>query len=214
MQPYRTKVPDFTVADCGAIVLTGPPEAAEVTQLLHEWREGNRASFDRLFVILYQDLRRLARRVGAEQPGDTLQATVIVNELYIRLLGQPEPRYQNRAHFFALAARAMRQIQIDASRQASAQKRGGALAQVPLETVAIAAPTPGNDILALDAALTELEKFDARKATLLDLRYFVGLEVQELAAVFDLSTETVRRDLRMGEAWLMSHLRADGSCRA
>lgn len=181
-------------------------ESSEITQLLNEWKGGNRESLDRVMVSLYHELKRLAGKVGAEDPGDTMQATAIVNELYLRLLGQQKPSYENREHFFSLAARAMRQIRIDHARHSSALKRGGDASIVPLDSTEIAALSPTKDIEAVDAAVTQLERFDARKASMVELRYFVGLTVQEVASAFSLSTETVRRELRLAEAWLVSYL--------
>ena len=181
--------------------------AGEVTQLLQQWRDGSRESLDRIMSALYADLKRMALKTGAG-PDDTMQATVIVNEFYLRLLGQPKPKYENRAHFFSLAARVMRQIRIDHARRHNALKRGG---EKPLGLTEIeASPAAMRDAETEDLhdALTKLESFDARKAAMLDLRYFAGLTVQEVASAFEVSTETVRKDMRLAEAWLMNYLGA------
>lgn len=180
---------------------------SDVTQLLQKWSGGDRDSLDRIMSFLYADLRRMAAKTGAG-PDDTMQATVIVNEFYIRLLGQPKPKYENRQHFFSLAARVMRQIRIDHARREHAQKRGGEK-PVPLTGfVESAASTVAPDSSAEDLhdALTRLESFDARKATMLDLRYFAGFSVQEVASAFEVSSETIRRDMRVAEAWLLNYL--------
>jgi len=186
-------------------------ESSEITQLLNEWKSGNRESLDRVMVSLYHELKRLAAKVGAEDPGDTMQATAIVNELYLRLLGQQKPNFDSREHFFSAAARAMRQIRIDHARYGSALKRGGDASIIPLELTEIPALTPSSDIESLDAAVTQLQRFDARKASMVELRYFVGLTVQEVASAFSLSTETVRRELRLAEAWLVARLNPHAS---
>lgn len=179
----------------------------DVTRLLRRWSDGDRESLDQIMSFLYLDLRRMAAKTGAG-PDDTMQATVIVNEFYIRLLGQPKPKYENRQHFFSLAARVMRQIRIDHARREHAQKRGGEK-PTPLagfaESAALAVG-PNSTVEDLHEGLTKLEGFDSRKASMLDLRYFAGFSVQEVASAFEVSTETVRRDMRLAEAWLMNYL--------
>ncbi len=184
------------------------PDPVGITQLLEAWQGGSREALDRLIVTLYRELKRIAAHVGAEQPGDTLQATVIVNELYLRLLGQPKPHYENRAHFFSSAARAMRQIRVDHFRHHNARKRGGSAVVIPLESIDVAAQIRPEQIETLDQALDKLSAFDARKSSMMDLRYFSGFSVQEVANALSLSTETVRREMRLAEAWLMSQLQA------
>ncbi|MBS1834729.1 MAG: sigma-70 family RNA polymerase sigma factor [Acidobacteria bacterium] len=185
------------------------PSDNDVTRLLQQWGNGDRESLDRIMSFLYADLRRMAAKTGAN-PDDTMQATVIVNEFYLRILGQPKPKYENRQHFFSLAARVMRQIRIDHARREHAQKRGGEK-PTPLSGLAEAAAAPviglgQSSAEDLHDALTHLESFDSRKASMLDLRYFAGFTVQEVASAFEVSSETVRRDMRVAEAWLLHYL--------
>ena len=183
---------------------------SEVTQLLQSWTGGDRDSFNRLFSLLHEELKRIARRAGAA-PDDTMQATVIVNEFYLRLLGHAKPKLENRAHFFSLAARVMRQIRIDHARRNAAGKRGGDFQFESLDLQGPGRLDRDDDTEALHEGLTRLEGFDPRKAAIVDLRYFAGLSVQEVASAFEVSTETVRKELRLAEAWLMSYL---GHCAA
>jgi RNA polymerase sigma-70 factor (ECF subfamily) len=181
--------------------------AVEVTRLLQAWSGGSRESLDLLISSLYRDLKRMAMKVGAI-PDDTMQATVIVNEFYLRLLGQTAPKYENREHFFALAARVMRQIRIDHARRGASLKRGGGATPVPAaelsETIPVGSHHAGSDVL--HEALNRLESFDRRKATMVDLRYFAGFSMEEISSALDLSTETIRKEFRLAEAWLASVL--------
>jgi RNA polymerase sigma factor (TIGR02999 family) len=180
--------------------------AVDVTRLLQSWCGGSRESLDLLISTLYQDLKRMAMKVGAI-PDDTMQATVIVNEFYLRLLGQTAPKYESRAHFFALAARVMRQIRIDHARRSASVKRGGGVTPGPAElteTAVAGGHDAGSEFL--HEALNRLESFDPRKATMLDLRYFAGFSVEEISSALDVSTETLRKEFRLAEAWLAGFL--------
>jgi len=180
-----------------------PPPAHDVTQLLLDWRNGDQGALEKLTALVYDELRRMAARyLRRERSGHTLQATALVNEVYLQLIGQPNVDWRDRAHFFAIAARLMRQILVDHARAHAAAKRGGGEAALRLNE-AIGTPdktTP--DVIALDDALKDLAKRDERKSLIIELRYFGGLSMEEIAEIAGLSVATVRRDLRMAEAWL------------
>jgi RNA polymerase sigma-70 factor (ECF subfamily) len=186
-----------------------------VSDLLAAWREGNKAALDELIPLVYSELRRLARHhIGRERPGHTLQTTALVNEAYLRLVGAEGTEFQNRVHFFAIAARLMRQILVDHARANRRVKRGGDAQRVDLETVAIVSRAPSPDLLSLNEALAELSLTDERKSRVVELRFFAGLDVQETAAALGVSQNTVIRDWAMAKAWLTRQLRAlneDGS---
>jgi len=182
----------------------------EVTQLLTHWRNGDREALDKLIPLVYDELRRLARHYMArERPGHTLQTTALVNEAYLRLNGQANIDWQNRSHFFGIAARFMRQILVDHARNRAYAKRGGGALKVPLEEAfAVVSSEQAGDYVALDEALVKLEAIDPRKCRVVELRYFGGLTVEETAEVLRVSPVTVMRDWSMARAWLrreMSH---------
>ena len=173
----------------------------EVTRLLAEWGGGDEQALSRLIPLVYGELRRLAAAyLRGEREGHTLQPTALVHEAYVRLVEHPSPDWQSRSHFYGVAARVMRQILVDYARRKLAKKRAG----VPVSLQqALSFHEEGNgDLVALDAALTDLERFDARKCQAIELRYFAGLSMDEIAQALNLSVQTVRRDLRMAEAWL------------
>jgi len=173
----------------------------EVTRLLEEWGAGNEQAFGQLIPLVYGELRRLAAAyLRGERQGHTLQPTALVHEAYLRLVERSSPNWQSRSHFYGVAARVMRQILVDHARRKLAKKRAGVL--VSLEQAVSFQEEGNSDLVALDAALTDLEKFDARKCQAIELRYFAGLSVGEIAQALNLSVQTVRRDLRMAEAWL------------
>ena len=178
--------------------------APDVTQLLARWRSGDQAALEQLTALVYDELRRLAAYyLHHERPGHTLQATALVNEAYVRLIGQNQIDWQNRAHFIAVASRLMRRILVDYARARAAAKRNpAAAAPVPLDEAKTVAHTPPPDILALDDALEALVKFDERKSQIIELRYFGGLSIDEIGEVTGLSAATIGRDLRMAEAWV------------
>lgn len=174
----------------------------EVTQLLLDWRNGDQQALERLTPLVYDELRRLAARyLRREREGHTLQTTALVNEAYLQLIGQQHRDWQNRAHFLAIASHLMRNILVDHARAHAAAKRGGEK-PLPLNDDLEVPDKPTPDVLALDDALKDLAKHDPRKCRIVELRYFGGLSMDEIAEVTGLSVATLRRDLRMAEAWL------------
>ena len=188
--------------------MNAPPLSQQrVSELLGKWSEGDQAALAELTPLVYEELRRLAHReMGGERPGHTLQTTALVNEAYLRLADQKNPRWQNRAHFFAVAARAMRRILVNYARTQRAQKRGGGAAKVDLEEAALASPEESKEIIDLHEALEKLATFDSRKAEIVELKYFGGLNYEEMAEVLKISPVTVRRDWRFAKAWLYTEL--------
>jgi len=178
----------------------------EVTLLLAEWAKGNQRALDDLTPLVYRELRQLAAGyLRKERQGHTLQPTALVHEAYVRLVDQTNPSWQSRSHFFGVAARLMRQILVDHARHKQAGKRAGI--RVPLDEAISFKQERSRDLLALDSGLDALEKFDPRKCKAVELRYFGGLSMEEIAQTLDVSTITVRRDLRMAEAWLHQEMR-------
>ncbi len=182
-------------------------ETHEVTLLLAEWAKGNQKALEELTPLVYRELRQLAASyLRRERRGHTLQPTALVHEAYVRLVDQSNPNWQNRSHFYGVAARLMRQILVDHARRKRAGKRAGV--QVPLEQAVSFERGRGRDLIALDAGLDALEKIDPRKCKAVELHYFGGLSTEEIAQVLDVSAMTVRRDLRMAEAWLHHEMQA------
>ena len=178
-------------------------KSGETTRLLSQWRAGDTAAFDRLLPIVYEELRRLAARyMRAERPDHLLQTTALVHEAYLRLVEHPETGGETRNHFFAVAAQVMRHVLVDHARSRSRAKRGGGVAPVPLEDVAVLSAERAEEVLAVDAALEGLMAFDLRKGRIFELRHFAGLSVDEAAQVLKVSPATVARDWRMAKAWL------------
>jgi RNA polymerase sigma factor (TIGR02999 family) len=178
-----------------------------VTNLLVEWRRGDEAALERLIPIVYEELRRVARaRLRGEGSDHTLQTTALVHEAYLRLVGLDRMTLQNRTHFFAMAARLMREILVDHARRKNAQKRGGGATLVTLEDVAAGAESEVVDVLALDQALTDLTALDERLCRVVELRFFAGLSIAEAADALDVSTATVERDWTVAKAWLLQRL--------
>jgi RNA polymerase sigma factor (TIGR02999 family) len=176
-----------------------------VTMYLRAWQEGDAAAFDRLFGIVHAELHRLARaRMRGEGSGHTFSPTDLVSEAFLRLAGA-DVEWHDRAHFFAVSARIMRQILVDHARAKSALKRGGRARAVTLDEQTIAADRP-EELIALDDALTALASVDERKAKVIELRYFAGMEHKEIAAAMQVHVNTIARDLRLGEAWIHRHL--------
>lgn len=176
----------------------------EVTQLLADWAKGDKSALDRLLPLVHAELRQIARRqMSQERPGHTLQATALVNEAYVKLAGQQHGfEWQNRAHFFAVCAQVMRHILIDHARAHARDKRGGGAIQVSLNDAAAIAADQAGHLLALDEALTFLERLDPRKSRIVELRYFGGLTIEETADVLDISPRTARREWQRAKAWL------------
>jgi RNA polymerase sigma factor (TIGR02999 family) len=162
--------------------------------------------------LVQHELRKLARRhMGHERAGHTLQATALVNEVFVRLIDGERVEWRNRAHFFALAARLMRRILVDSARAHRYQKRGGGAATVPLDEALVVTPERSREIVALDDALEALAAIDARKSQVVELRYFGGLSVEETAVALHVSRDTVLRDWRMARGWLLRELTRQGS---
>lgn len=179
----------------------------EVTLLLAEWAKGNQKALDDLTPLVYRELRHLAASyLRKERQGHTLQPTALVHEAYVRLVDQSNPSWQSRSHFFGVAARLMRQILVDHARRKQAGKRAGL--NVPLDEAVSFQPARSRDLVALDSGLTALEKIDPRKCKAVELRYFGGLSMDEIAQALDVSPITVRRDLRMAEAWLHQEMQS------
>lgn len=176
------------------------PMTQAVTQLLVDWRAGNEEALDRLMPLVYEELRQVARRHMRREGPITLQATALVNEAYIRLVDM-DVQWQDRVHFFAIAASLMRRILVDEARRRRAAKRGGAEKALPLEE-ADAPIEPDAELVALDDALTDLAKVDERKAKVVELRHFAGLTIAETAEALGIGHATVERDLKMAHAWL------------
>ena len=182
--------------------------AADVTRLLRAWQAGDEGALERLVPLVYGELRRVAHaRMRGQNPDHTLQTTALVHEAYLRLVEAPHHTWQNRTHFFALCAQAMRQILVDAARAKGAAKRGGGAPRVPFEDWLAASPPPDIDLLALDEALTQLSAEDPRQGQVVELRYFAGLSVEETAEVLKVSPQTVMRDWNMAKLWLVRALR-------
>ena len=187
--------------------MTQRPEPGEaVTALLLEWRQGDKGAFDRLVPLVYEELRRVARaRLKAER-GHSLQTTALVHEAYVRLVDLDRMTINSRTHFFAVAARLMRQILVDHARKRLAGKRGGGVTIVGLDEVSPAAETTAVDVIALDEALDQLTSVDARLCRVVELRFFAGLNIDETATALDVSTATVERDWVTAKAWLFQRL--------
>ena len=178
-------------------------DSDNVTRLLLEWGDGNQQALEALVPLIYKELRNLAHNfLYRERPGHTLQTTALVHEAYLKLIDQNDARWQNRAHFFAIAAQAMRRILIDSARKHAAVKRGGPQEELSLDEVADIALEPDSNLLKLDEALNELAKIDPRQSRIVELRYFGGLTIEETAEVTSVSPATVKREWMMARAWL------------
>ena len=183
------------------------PISVRLTTLLKAWARGDKDAIDELMPLVYEELRRMARHyMSAEQAGHTLGATVLVHETVLRLIEGVAVDWNDRNHFFAVSARIMRRVLVDVARARAAEKRGGAAARVSLSDVPEPADSPHLDLIALDEALETLAKFDARKAKVVELRFFGGLSVEEVADVLNVSPEAVRRDWRLARAWMQREL--------
>jgi len=179
----------------------------DVTDLLLSWRQGDAAALDRLIPLVYDELRHVAsRRLRGESPGHTLQATALVHEVYLRLVDVDRMTVTSRAHFLGVAATLMRQILVDHARRQRADKRGGGATLLRLDEVSPAASAPGVDVLALDEALDALSAIDSRQCRVVELRFFAGLKIDEVAEALDVSPATVEREWALAKAWLYRHL--------
>ena len=179
----------------------------EITQLLAEWSNGNQTALDKLYPLVYDELHKMAKRyMNRERKGRTLQTTALINEAYVRLVDQKHVRWANRAHFFAISAQIMRRILIDHARLNAYAKRGGGLQKVSLDETALVAHERAPAMLLLDEALNRLAEMDPRRGQVVELRYFGGLNNEEIAGVLKISENTVTRDWNMARAWLYQEL--------
>jgi RNA polymerase sigma factor (TIGR02999 family) len=184
------------------------PAPNQITRLLIDWRNGDQAALEQLIPLVHDELRRVARRhMAHERAGHTLQATALVNEAYVRLIDIKQVNWQDRAHFFAMSSRLMRRVLVDFARSKGYQKRGGDAQKVSLDEALIVTQEPGQDLVALDDALTALAAFDARKAQVVEMRFFGGLSVEETAEALKVSVDTVMRDWKLAKAWLLRELK-------
>lgn len=187
-----------------------PDGGADATALLLQWSGGDRSALDALFPVVYAELRRMADvRLRHERDAHTLQPTALVHEAYLRLVDQDRTRWNDRAHFFAVAAEIMRRVLVDHARRRAASKRGAGVLAVPLDDIAetVAQPEVRDlELLAMDDALTRLGELDPQQARVVELRFFAGLDVEEVATVLGVSSRTVKREWRAARAWLLSEI--------
>jgi len=187
-----------------ATAIPDNPAAGDVSLLLHAWREGDQTALERITPIVYRELHRLAHYyMRRERPGHSLQTTALVHEAYVRLVDYKRMQWQDRAHFFAVSAQLMRRILVERARR---HPRGRAGVPVSLDEAAIVSANRPADLVALDDALNALARVDARKVQVIEMRFFAGLNPEETAAVLNISSVTVRRDLRTAKAWLYREL--------
>src|SRR5262245_9026734 len=183
------------------------PSSQGVTQLLLDWRNGDQTALDRLMPLVYEELRRIAGHyMRNERRGHTLQTSALVNEAYVKLVDHENIEWQNRAHFFSVAAQAMRRILVDYARTRNYQKRGAGAQHVSLEEAAMVTEEHAAAMIALDDALEALAKIDERKCRVVELRYFGGLSVEETAEALSVSVQTVGRDWSTAKAWLLREM--------
>ena len=188
------------------------PSTTDVRQLLAAWSDGDNDAFNQLMPLVYDELHQMAHRyLRRERSDHTLQTTALVNEAYLKMVGQKEQHWQSRAHFFAVAANVMRQILVDYARAQNRARRGGATQQVPLDEALIVSNGRAAELLLLDDALHSLAQFDARKSRIAELRYFGGLSVEETAVVLNISAVTVMREWRVTKAWLLQAMSKGGT---
>ena len=179
------------------------PQRSDVTQLLVDWQRGDEFALNKLMPIVYRELRKVAARyLKDERAQHTLEPTELIHESYLRMVEQNMPAWQNRAHFYGVAARLMRQILVDHARQRSATKRGGEQTRVALDQAAPTALWSAERVLTIDAALIKLTALDERKSRALEMRVFGGMKLSDIAAALDVSEPTIKRDMRMVKAWL------------
>lgn len=188
-------------------------DRGDLTELLRSWSEGDAGALERVMPVVYDELRALAaRHLSAERPGHTLQTTALVHEAYLRLVGQRHPDWKNRAYFFGAVGRIMRRILVDHARARARGKRGGGLQIVPidgeLDPAALSTDASPVDVEALDLALERLQALDTRQARVVELRYFSGMTIDEIAEALSVSPGTVKRDWTVARAWLFAELGA------
>jgi RNA polymerase sigma factor (TIGR02999 family) len=190
------------------------PTPSKLTELLHRLQAGNRAAVDRLFQAVYQELRGMAEQIfRRESPGQTIQPTALVHEAYLKLIDQKSVDWQGRAHFFALAAQAMRRILLDRAKRRGAAKRGGGWKRITLNERLVPGIQPNERLLALDEALNRLAQLDPRQAQMVELRFFGGFGVEQTAEILGISKRTAEREWTMVRAWLRRELADDGAGR-
>jgi RNA polymerase sigma-70 factor, ECF subfamily len=186
-------------------------DSEELTEFLIAWSEGNQSALQQLVPLVYTDLRRIAEgHLRKEPDGQTLQTTALVNEAYLRLANRRALNWQNRAHFFAVASQVMRHILIDMARGRQTERRGGGAKTLSLDEELVFSPERAAELIALDEALSELAKVDERKSRVVEMRFFAGLEVREIAEVLKISPETVTREWKRARAWLYFQLGDNG----
>jgi len=179
------------------------PGPSDITRLLHAWAEGDQQALERLMPIVYGELRDIAHRyMRRESPGHTLRTTALVHEAYLRLVAADTVLWQDRGHFFAVAAQIMRRILVDAARSRGREKRGDGTTVLQLNDALDALLERGGELIALDDALTSLARFDPRKVRIIEMRFFGGLSVEETATVLNISPQSVLRDWKLARAWL------------
>jgi len=184
---------------------------ADITEILSAWGRGDPQALDRLFPVVYEQLRSLAHHHARHARGETLGTTALVHEAYLKLVDQTHATFENRAHFFAVAAKVMRRLVVDHARDRGAQKRGGGVRLVTLDDESVAAEGRSVDLLALDKALERLEGCDPRLARLVELRYFGGLTLEETASALEISPTTVKRDWFKARAFLIQEMTGTGA---
>jgi RNA polymerase sigma-70 factor (ECF subfamily) len=191
------------------------PSPKSITQLLIEWRDGDEKALDRLMPLVYDELNRLAHRyMRREHPGHSFQTNDLVDEAYLRLVDHKGMRWQNRAHFYAVSAQAMRRILVDRARSRASVKRGGLIHLVGLEQASTTPEKQAAELVALDDALIELAAIDPRKAKIVEMRYFGGMSVEETAEALGVSAVTVMRDWSTAKAWLLRALSSDSESKS
>jgi RNA polymerase sigma factor (TIGR02999 family) len=187
-----------------------PASSTQINRLLVDWGHGDQEARDALVPLIYKELRRIARRhLGHERPDHTLQSAALVNEAYLRLVGQKPPEWQNRAHFFGVAAQMMRHILVDHARNRLAAKRGAGAPRLSLNPDIALPQKPELDLVALDGALNKLAALDPRESRLIELRFFGGLSIEETAVVLGISARTVKREWATARAWLRLEMKKD-----
>jgi RNA polymerase sigma factor (TIGR02999 family) len=209
----RSRTSSSLPPSCGilAALIEGPVVTAlsqkQITELLVAWGNGDSSALEKLTPLVYHELHRLARRyMGRERPGHTLQTSALVNEAYIRLIDWKNVEWRSRAHFFAVSAQVMRRILVDFARSRGYAKRGGRAHQVSFEEAMIVSEQRGEDLVALDEALNALAQLDGRQSRVVELKFFGGLNLDEIAEVLEVSVGTVRRDWSLARAWLHREL--------
>ncbi len=187
-----------------------PTEGKDVTALLKAWAQGDEAALQELVPLVYEQLHAAARRyMAGERPGHMLQTTALINEAYLRLVNVRQVQWQSRIHFFAICAQLMRRILVDFARSRGYQKRGGGVQRVDFEQALTVGTEPDTSLVALDDALKQLSVVDNRKAQVVELRFFGGLDVKETAAVLKVSSDTVMRDWKLAKVWLLREISGD-----